>query len=893
MLDLLVINPRSEEIYGGLGEDLVACEPPLWCRLIAAYIRDRGFNVKIIDAEALRWTPEQVSSYVRENPTRLICIAAYGHQPSASTQQMVGARAVAQDLHRLTPSIPIIIVGGHVSALPKRTITEEPIDYACVGEGPVTIHQLLIGMDQDDIPGLVWRDGDQVYANPSAPLIDMKDLHGDAWDLLPMDKYRAHNWQCLDGSSRQPYASIHTSLNCPYQCSFCLREGTLIVTKKGLNRPIEKIKVGDELLSWDEVNNKIVETTVVQTSQRSVTDLLRIITSSGELIEVTPEHPVYTQRGWVDAGKIKLSDQIWVMERKDKVRYLRGTYPNVVFTKEVRGKIADSKFGDKNPMKRPEVAAQVGATMKERHDPMLSAKMKAQHEAGIMPPPVFTAEQRQAFSVRMKLNNPMHDPTVVKKVQATVKKLCEEGKITYWMETEEGKRVIGDIARVRALSDANPMKDPNIVNDPEFRALRSARMFERWADDEQALALMHNNQRAGEEHPNWKGGISFEPYPPGFNNKLKTSIKNRDEHHCQNCGTTENLRIHHIDYIKDNLDECNLITVCNSCNVKANFMRPYWQALYTEKLLIKGFQCPHFESVTSIEKLEGEFQVFNFECSPYDNYWAGFLLVHNCCISAPFGNNVYRMRDSTEVVNEMAMLYERYGVRTFKIVDEMFVLNERHYTAIAKQLIATGMGKDINIWAYARVDTVKPATLDLLFQAGFRWLALGIESGSKHVRDGAQKALKNDDIRAVVKAIQSAGINVIGNYIFGLPDDDYASMQATLNLALSLNTEYANFYSAMAYPGSKLYDEAIKARIELPKSWDGYAQHSYTTLPLSTQYLSARHVLAFRDAAFQTYFENPLYLNMVRHRYGKEAEERIKQMTSFALKRKLLETELV
>jgi len=36
-----------------------------------------------------------------------------------------------------------------------------------------------------------------------------------------MCKYRAHNWHCLDGSPRQPYASVYTTLGCPYHCSFC------------------------------------------------------------------------------------------------------------------------------------------------------------------------------------------------------------------------------------------------------------------------------------------------------------------------------------------------------------------------------------------------------------------------------------------------------------------------------------------------------------------------------------------------------------------------------------------------------------------------------------------------------------------------------------------------
>ncbi|MEI4884388.1 hypothetical protein, partial [Klebsiella pneumoniae] len=64
-----------------------------------------------------------------------------------------------------------------------------------------------------DVPGLVrnWFDG-EVVSNPPAELLDVDKLHGNAWDLLPMHLYRAHNWQCFDDlTKRQPYASIYTS----------------------------------------------------------------------------------------------------------------------------------------------------------------------------------------------------------------------------------------------------------------------------------------------------------------------------------------------------------------------------------------------------------------------------------------------------------------------------------------------------------------------------------------------------------------------------------------------------------------------------------------------------------------------------------------------------------
>ena len=95
---------------------------------------------------------------------------------------------------------------------------------------------------------------------------------------------------------------------------------------------------------------------------------------------------------------------------------------------------------------------------------------------------------------------------------------------------------------------------------------------------------------AGENHPMWKGGISIEPYCDAWADKeYKEDIKERDDSMCMNpdCwNTSETLCLHHIDYDKKNCSPSNLITLCASCNARANFSREnhalYYQDLMTE-----------------------------------------------------------------------------------------------------------------------------------------------------------------------------------------------------------------------------------------------------------------------------------------------------------------------
>lgn len=257
---------------------------------------------------------------------------------------------------------------------------------------------------------------------------------------------------------------------------------------------------------------------------------------------------------------------------------------------------------------------------------------------------------------------------------------------------------------------------------------------------------------------------------------------------------------------------------------------------------------------------------------------------HFCCINAPFHKPSYRMWSPATVVDEIELLATRYGVKNIKIVDEMFVLNRAHVEGICDLLIERGL--DVNIWAYGRIDTIFADLLPKMKKAGINWLCLGIESGSNYVRDGANKRFRNADVIEVVRGIQAAGIRVIANYIFGLPDDSVQRMQETLDLALELNCEFSNFYSAMAYPGSPLYTDAATKDLPLPAEWHHYSQHSPYTMPLPNDYCSGEEILRFRDKAWDFYFHHQPYLDMVREKFGPAVVDHIRLMASIPLTRR-------
>jgi anaerobic magnesium-protoporphyrin IX monomethyl ester cyclase len=500
-LDILFVHPNaSKVIYQGLSKDHSAIEPPIWAAMLAQHCRINNFGAQILDCEAERLDYLRSAAKIVEIKPRIVCFVVYGQQPSASTQNMSGAVATAEEVKRLSPNTKILFVGGHVAALPHDTLKEESIDMICQNEGVYTISNLLQLTNFDDetqlkkVNGLGFKSREGTILNPPQGVVSKKnlehDLPGMAWDLLPdIKKYRTAGWHSWSNDSeKEPFASLYTSLGCPYKCSFCM---------------------------------------------------------------------------------------INIINR-----------------------------------------------------------------------------------------------------------------------TKQGNNIASDNSNIH-----------------------------RW---------------------------------------------------------------------------------------------------WSPEFIIKEF----------------------------------------------------------DKIAEM-------GVKNVKIADELFVLNPRHFKQVCDMLIERDYG--FNMWAYSRIDTCKPEYLETLKEAGVNWLGLGIENPDQVLRKEVHKDnFKEVRIADIMDSMRAADINIAANYIFGLPMDTKESLDFTLDFAMEANTEMVNFYTAMAYPGSRLHVQAKNDGTKLPDNYSGYSQHSYDTQNLPTENLSAAEILKFRDEAWTKYHTNPNYLNLLEKKFGKKAKQNVVDTATIKLKRRLL-----
>ena len=277
----------------------------------------------------------------------------------------------------------------------------------------------------------------------------------------------------------------------------------------------------------------------------------------------------------------------------------------------------------------------------------------------------------------------------------------------------------------------------------------------------------------------------------------------------------------------------------------------------------------------------------NNESQPYAALYTSLGCPYKCtfcCINAPFGKHTFRYWNPEFMITEFDKI-ANMGIRNVKIADEMFVLNKKHFLKICELIIERGY--DFNIWAYSRIDTVKEEYLEILKRAGVNWLALGIESGNKKVRLEVTKGRFTEvDINDIVKKIQEHDIGVVGNFIFGLPNDTLETMQETYDLAKELKCEWTSMYSAMAYPGSALHSQFDKE--DLPQTYTGYSQHSFDCKPIPTKNLTSAQILEFRDNSFYSIYTDKEYREFLESKFGRDSIVELDKVLSIKLKRKIL-----
>lgn len=231
------------------------------------------------------------------------------------------------------------------------------------------------------------------------------------------------------------------------------------------------------------------------------------------------------------------------------------------------------------------------------------------------------------------------------------------------------------------------------------------------------------------------------------------------------------------------------------------------------------------------------------------------------CVAPIHQGHKFRERSATDLVDQIERSYRDLGVEFFYLWGDTVTLNVKSFTSFCDELIARQL--PIQWFGNARADNLTdPVFVHRLKQAGCWMLALGIESESDEVRKDMVKRLEREKIQAAFRNMRQAGIKSFAFFIYGYPGETPQTMEQTTRYAIELDPDFANFYPAVPYPGTALYDKAIRDGLLKPEAAE-WARMEYSYYLLRGNGLDERVVMEAINRAKRRFFLRPGY--MVRH----------------------------
>jgi len=229
------------------------------------------------------------------------------------------------------------------------------------------------------------------------------------------------------------------------------------------------------------------------------------------------------------------------------------------------------------------------------------------------------------------------------------------------------------------------------------------------------------------------------------------------------------------------------------------------------------------------------------------------------CVAPIHQGHQFRERSASAIVDEMAYIVRTHGVKFFYLWGDTVTLNVKSFSAICEEIIARGL--DVQWFGNARADNLQdPVFVDRLKRSGCWMLALGIETESDDTRKDMMKRLDSEKIRKALINMRAAGVKSFGFFILGYPGEDAQALDRTINYAIDLDPDFANFYPAVPYPGTELYNKAKRDGLLASEDW---TKMEYSYYLLSGNGLDERVVMEAINRAKRRFFLRPSYL--MRH----------------------------
>jgi anaerobic magnesium-protoporphyrin IX monomethyl ester cyclase len=212
-----------------------------------------------------------------------------------------------------------------------------------------------------------------------------------------------------------------------------------------------------------------------------------------------------------------------------------------------------------------------------------------------------------------------------------------------------------------------------------------------------------------------------------------------------------------------------------------------------------------------------------------------------------------RYRSIENVMEEIKLCLQQ-GYREIKFIDDTLAADYDRAMRFAAEIKTQQL--DFTWFASACVNQVDKPLLKAFKDAGCWAILFGAESGVQKNLDAIRKGTTLDQIRKAVKAAKEVGLKVSTPFLFGIPGETYDEGLRTIEFALEINPDMANFHAITPFPGTYLYDNLEK----YGTMSDELRDFTYQGAAFIPYTMTREEIIDLRQKAFRKFYSRPSFI---------------------------------
>lgn len=219
----------------------------------------------------------------------------------------------------------------------------------------------------------------------------------------------------------------------------------------------------------------------------------------------------------------------------------------------------------------------------------------------------------------------------------------------------------------------------------------------------------------------------------------------------------------------------------------------------------------------------------------------------------------FRARSAASVVDEFKKCKEM-GIKFILVYDDTFTVNKKRVMEICELLIKENVALNFDI--RARVDTMNTEMLRALKEAGCTGIHYGVESGTDRILTILDKAINLELVSSVFKETMDMGIKTLGYFMIGCPTETREEMDETIEYACRLKADYVHMTVLTPFPGTKIYDMALKEGVIKSDVWREFAANPSVDFvpPIYAGIYNREELMAILMQGYKKFYTRPGYI---------------------------------